>query len=202
MDFDKLRSRWADPEYKRSLASAPPEPESAIIERMLKMDKRAARWRSVRLGLIKGPLAAILCLAAVQLFVLESREDPLQTAAFILAFAAMGGLNLVDKAREKCGRQRFWLAPDEFMAEEHARLVKVIPLDRWTSVFISAEIISLGLYAGPFLSAAVRAACWAAAGLAVVILQVYDCRRISELMRIRDSLEPQPDDPEDDEACE
>jgi hypothetical protein len=73
---------------------------------MLKMDKRAGRWRSVRQGLIKGSLAAILCLAFVQIFVIDSPEQPLQTVAYLLALAAMVGLNRLDKAREKCGQQR------------------------------------------------------------------------------------------------
>jgi hypothetical protein len=167
---------------------------------MLKMDKRAGRWRSVRQGLIKGSLAAILCLAFVQIFVIDSPEQPLQTVAYLLALAAMVGLNRVDKAREKCGQQRFWLTPGEFLVDERRRLTQAIPLDRWTSVFISTNIISLALYAVPFLPAAARPDCWAAAGLAVVILQSYDCRRISQLKRMRDSLGRQPGDQEDNEA--
>jgi hypothetical protein len=200
MDFDKFRSQWAEPEYRRSQTFPPRQPCSVIIDRVTKMNKRAGRWRAVRQGLLKGSFAAILCLACFRIFVKDSPESGIQTAAYILALAAMGGLNRVDKAREKCGQPRFWLTPGEFMVDEHRRLTEVIPLDRWTSIFISAGIISLALYAAPFLPAAAGPVCWAAAGLAVVILQSYDCRRISQLKHMRDSLGPQPGDQEDNGA--
>jgi len=44
------------------------------------------------------------------------------------------------------------------------------------------------MYVAPFLSAGLQIACFAVTGAAVLILQLYDRRRISQLKRTKDGL--------------
>jgi predicted anti-sigma-YlaC factor YlaD len=188
MDLDEFRSRWNDPEFEQLYARMLQEPTSEIIKRMKRRDARAKRWRRARRMTIGAPLLVLIVLAVVQLFVTHIRETPLQTVAFVLEMTVMCALQLLDRAREKCEQPRLWLAPDEFLLDEHRRMGRNIRLDQWVSALLCVAIICLALYAAPFLSAGLRVACLAATGVAVIVLHLCDRRRVSELKRSRDAL--------------
>lgn len=120
--------------------------------------------------LARASLAVLLALVAVQLFVTDSRKLPLQTAVFMLELAVSFALQLADKAREKCELPKLWLIHSEFLLDEHCRLNQNIRLDDRNSALLCVAIICLALYAAPFPSAEMKAACWAATEAAVLVL--------------------------------
>ncbi len=191
MDLDKFRSQWDDPEFEQSFARLDQEPPSAIVERLKSMDVRARRWRGARRIMMRALLLVILVPAAVRLFVTDSREVPLQTAAFILGMAAFFVLQLLDKAREKYELPKLWLDHTEFLLDEHARMDRNMRLDQWTSALVCFAITCAALYAALLFSAALQVACLAVAGAAVLILWLSDRRRIFQLKRSRDALAAQ-----------
>jgi uncharacterized membrane protein len=164
------------------------EPTSEIIKRMKRRDARAKRWRRARRIAIGAPLLVLVALALVRLFATDIRETPLQTVAFLLGAAVTCALQLLDRAREKCEQPRLWLAPDEFLLDEHRRIGRNIRLDQWLSALLCVAIICLALYAAPFLSAGLQVACLGLTGVAVFVLHLYDRRRISQLKRSRDAV--------------
>ena len=194
MDIEKFRSQWEDPEFERSFAQLDQEPPSAIVKRLQRMHEHARRWRRIRRIIQRAPFAVFLGLALLRLYIVGGVEPPLQTVAFILEMAALFGLNLVDKAREKYEVQKLWLSLREFIQDEHRRMNGNIRLDQWTSVLLSVAVACVGRYAAPLLSAGPRLACLAVTGAAVIVLQLYECRKISRLKRSRDSLAAQLDD--------
>ena len=55
-------------------------------------------------------------------------------------------------------------------------------------------VAGLGMYVAPLLTAGLQIACLAVTGAAVIVLQVYYLRRISQLRRTRDSVATELDD--------
>ena len=55
-------------------------------------------------------------------------------------------------------------------------------------------VAGLGMCVAPFLSASLQIACLAVTGAAVIALQVYYLRKISQLKRTRDSVAAELDD--------
>jgi hypothetical protein len=194
MDFDELRGRFSKPEFKQLYADVCSEPRSAIIERMQRMDRREKRKRITLLILARTPFAIILGLEAVRLFVTESRSLPSQPVAFILELAVIFALQWVDKAREKYELPKLWLAHREYLLDEQHRLKKIIRFDQCNSVSVCLAIIGLAMYAAPLLSAGLRIACWIATGAAVLALQIYDRRKISQLKQERDIVAAELDE--------
>jgi len=191
MDLEKFRSQWDDPEFEQSFARLDQEPPSAIVERLQSMDRRAKRWRRTRGIIMRVSLLVFLVLAFLQLYVKDSREVPLQTAAFMLEVAVFCGLQLLDKAREKYQLPKLWLDHREFLLDEHRRMDRNIRLDQWASALLCVAIACVGLYAAPFLSAGLQVACLAVTGSAVFVLHLVDRRKISQLKRSRDGLAAQ-----------
>ena len=191
MDLDKFRAQWDDPEFEQSYARLDPEPTSAVIERLKRMDGAARRRRGTRQIIAKALLAGLLGLASVQLFVVEGRELPLQTAAFILELLLFFALQGLDKLREKHAQPKLWLAHMEFLADEQRRMTRNLRFDWWSSALLSAAILCIAMYAAPLIPTGLQIACWAAAAAAVLVLQVFDLRKISALKRSRDELKAQ-----------
>jgi hypothetical protein len=187
MDFDKFRSQWSDPEYRKSLPPLDLEPISVIIERCMRRERREKRWRATCRIMLSAPLAIVLGLEAVRHFVTESRPLPSQTVAVILELAVVFALNLLDKVREIYKRPKYWLTPGEFLLDEPGRLKKIIRFDQWHSVLVCLAIICLAVYAAPLLSAGLQVALWIVTGAAVLVRQIYDFRKISQLKQERDN---------------
>ena len=194
MDIEEFRSRWNDPEFVKSYVGLDKEPTSETIKRMKRMDARDKRWRIARKILLRAPLVAFLGLAGFQIYVTDSQETPLQSVAFMLELAVMCGLNPLEKAQEKYQQPKFWLKHREFLQDEIQRIGKKIRLDQWASVMSGVPVAGLGMYLAPFLSAGLRIACLAVTAAAVIVLQVYYLRKISQLKRTRDSVAAELDD--------
>jgi hypothetical protein len=194
MDIDKFRSQWDDPKFEQSYAQLDQEPPSEIIQRMKIKHLRDDLWHRIHQIILKASLLVILALATFMIYVTDSRETPLQSGAFILELAVFCGMQLLDKARKKYVQAKLWLAPREFLLDEHRRIAKNIRLDQWVSALLSIAVACAGMYAAPFLSAGLKLACLAVTGAAIIVLQVYDHRRISQLKRSRDNLAAQLDD--------
>jgi hypothetical protein len=191
MDLDKFRSQWDDAEFEQSFARLDQEPPLTVVKRLKSMDGRAKRWCRTRRIIMTASVLVFLGLAAVRLFVTDSREAPLQTVAFMLEMLVLCGLQMLDKARERYELPKFWLDHREFLLDEHRRMDRNIRLDQWASALLCAAIICLALYAAPFLSGGLQVACLVVTGAAVFVLQLYDRRKISQLKRSRDSLAAQ-----------
>jgi hypothetical protein len=101
--------------------------------------------------------------------------------------AAIGGINLLDKARKKFEEPKLWLAHREFLLDEQNRLDQNIRYDRYVSVLLSVAIAGVGLYAAPYFSAGLKIACLAVTGVVICVLQLHDHRKISQLKQTRDS---------------
>ena len=106
----------------------------------------------------------------------------------MIELVVLCGLNPLEKAQEKCQQPRFWLKHREFLQDENQRIGKNIRLDQWASVMSGVALAALGMYLAPFLSARLQIACLAVTGAAVIALQVYYLRKISQLKRSRASV--------------
>jgi hypothetical protein len=201
MDLDKFREQSDDPELEQAFAALDQEPTSAIIERMKRMNRLERRKRIIRRVMVRTPPAIVVGLAAFKFLVEESREVPSQTVAFIIELAVVFALNLVEKAREKYEQPKMWLAHKEFLRDEQRRLKKIVLLDQWNSVLVSLAIICLALYAAPLLLAGLRIACWIVTGAAVLALQIYERRKISQLKREREIVAAELDELETEDLA-
>jgi hypothetical protein len=188
MDIEKFRARWNDPEFAASFARRFPEDPLEIAKRMEKIDLRAQWWRKARRVLMKIAVGVLLALAIFRQFRIHSREARLQSAAFILAMAAIGALQMLDKEREKYREPKYWLDRVEFLKNEYTRLGQNIRIDLWSSVALCLGVASLGMYAVPFLSVGLQIACLAATAAAIVAILVYEYRRLSDLKLMRSEL--------------
>jgi len=191
MDLDKFRSQWDDPEFEQSYARLDPEPPLAIVKRLKSIYRRAKRWRGTRGIIMRASLLVLLVLAGLQLFVKDSREAPLQTVAFMLEVVVVTALQLLDKARGRYALRKLWLNHRKFLLDEHLRMDRNIRLDQWVSALLCGTIICLAQYAAPFLSAGLQVPCLAVTAAAVLVLHLYDRRKISHLKRSRDGLAAQ-----------
>ncbi len=66
-----------------------------------------------------------------------------------------------------------------------------IRLDEWVSGLLSLAIVCMAVYADPFLSAGLQETFMDAAVVAVLVLILYDRRKIYQLKRSRDALAAQ-----------
>ena len=194
MDIDKFRAQWDDPEFVKSYARLDQEPVSEIIKRMERRERREKRWRITRKIILRAPLVVFLGLAGFQIYVNDGQETPLQSVAYMIELVVLCGLNPLEKAQEKYQQPKFWLKHREFLQDENQRIGKNIRLDQWASVMSGVALAALGMYLAPFLSAGLRIVCLAMTGAAVIVLQVYDFRKISQLKRTRDSMAAELDD--------
>jgi hypothetical protein len=147
--FDKFKARWNDPEFVASFARRFPEDPLEIVKRMEKIDMRAQWWRKARRVLMKIAVGVLLALATFRQFRIHSREARLQSAAFILAMAAIWALQMLDKEREKYREPKYWLDRVEFFKNEYTRLGQNIRIDLWSSVALCLGVASVGMYAVP-----------------------------------------------------
>ncbi len=194
MDIDEFRTRWDDPEFVKSHSQVGHEPTSDIIKRMKNRDKREKRLHTIRQFSLKAPLAVLLGLAIFRIYIIDGQETLLQTIAFIIELAVFLGLHLLGKRREKCEQPKLWFDQSEFMLDEHDRMNKNIRFALWTAVLLSIAVACVGLYAVPFLSDGLKVPCLAVTAVVIIILQVYDIRRISQLKASSDDLAAQLDD--------
>jgi hypothetical protein len=123
-----------------------------IVRRKQQMRERAEQRRKTRRMIMKASVAALLVLEAFRQFYTNSREARLQWAAFILVMAALWGLQMLDKVREKDERAKVRLSFKEFLQDEYRRMNRVIRLDQGASVLLCLGAASVGMYAIPFLS--------------------------------------------------
>jgi hypothetical protein len=188
MDIDKFRARWDDPEFAKSYSQLVHEPTADIIKRMERREMHEKRWRKARLFSMKASLSVLLGLSILWFFVKDRRETPLQSIAFMIEIAACCGLQLLIKKREQYERPKMWLDHKEFMLDEQDRMNKNIRLARWTSVLLSIAVACVGLYAVPFLAGGWKIACLVVAAAVIIVFQVYDFRRISQLKHSRNEL--------------
>jgi hypothetical protein len=124
----------------------------------------------------------------IQFYARNSREAPVQTAAFVIVMVALFGLNLVDKERGKYKEPKLGLNHKEFLQNENHRIDQNIRLDRWAALLSCAAIAGVALYATQLLSAGGKLACIAGTGAALLLLLMYERRKISHLKQWRDSL--------------
>jgi hypothetical protein len=191
MDLDEFREKWNDPEYAKSFPELSQESPMEIIRRKQKMHELAEKRRETRRMIMKAFVAAVLVLATFQAIHTDSKEAPLQSAAFILVMAAIWGLQMLDKVREKDEKSKVWLPFKEFLQDEYRRMNHLIRLDQGSAVLLCTGVASVGMYAVPFLSAGLQLACWAVTAVAIVIVQLYEQRKISRLKLMRDELATQ-----------
>jgi hypothetical protein len=191
IDLDKFRARWKDPEFVKSYAQLDQESNSEIIERMKRMDRRNGRWLIIRKILMRAPLLILIVLAVKQIYFSDRQESSLQIAAFMIEMAAFGGLLKLDKVRENYKQPRYWLSTTEFLRDEQQRINRNIRFDLWASLLLSLVIVGAGLYAIPFLSASRKLAFLALPVAAIIVLLVYEYRRISRNKRLRDDAAKQ-----------
>jgi hypothetical protein len=188
MDIDELREKWNDPEYAKSFPELSQVPPMAMIRRKQKMHELAAQRRNKRRMMMKSCVAALLVLASFRLFHSHGKEARLQSVAFILVMAAIWGLQKLDQEREKDERSKVWLPFKDFLKDEYRRIDHIIRLDQGAAFLLCLGVASVGMYAVPFLSAGLQLACWAVTAAAIVIIQLYEQRKISRLKLMRDDV--------------
>jgi hypothetical protein len=96
--------------------------------------------------------------------------------------------------RKKYREPKFWLNHKELLFDEQHRTSQNIRFAPWTSVLFSGSVACMGLYAAPLLSPGRNLACLVMTGFVIILLQLYDRRRTSELRFLRDDLATQLDD--------
>jgi len=191
MDLDEFKEQWNDPEYAKSFPEMNQESPMAIIRRKQKLHERAEQRRKKRRMIMRACVAAVLFLMIYRRFHLHIKEAPLQSASYLLVMAAILGLQMLDKVREKDEKSKVWLPFKEFLQDEYRRMNHLIRLDQAAGLLLCVGAASVGMYAIPFLSTGLQLACWAATAAAIVIIQLYDQRKISHLKLMRDDLATQ-----------
>jgi hypothetical protein len=162
MDIEKFREQWNDQDYAKSSPGLNQESPMIIIRRMEKMHERAEQRRKTRRMIMKASVAAIVVLATFRQFYTDSKEAPLQTLGFILVVAAIWGLQMLDKAREKDEQSKVRLPFKEFLQDEYRRMNRIIRLDQGAAGLLCVGVASVGMCTVPFLSAGLQFACWSA----------------------------------------
>jgi hypothetical protein len=102
---------------------------------------------------------------------------------------------MLDKAREQYKQPKLWLTCEEFLWSEYHRISRNLRYDRWTSVLLGAGVASVGLYLAPFLSAGLRIVCLSVTGAAVLAIQLYNYRKITQCKRSPEPLMTRPEEP-------
>jgi hypothetical protein len=90
----------------------------------------------------------------------EPQGGAIAVLGFMLVMAAIWGLQMLDKAREKDEQSKVWLPFKEFLQDEYRRMNRIIRLDQGASVLLCVEAARVGMYAVPFLSTGLLFACW------------------------------------------
>jgi hypothetical protein len=191
MDIEKLREQWNDQEHAKSFPELSQEPPMSIIRRMQKKHERAELRRKKRRMIMKACVAALLVLTVFRISHSHGKEARLQSAAFILVMAAIWGLQLLDKEREKDEKSKVWLPFKEFLQDECRRMSHIIRLDQGAAILLCVGAASVGMYAVPFLSGGLQLACWAVTIAAILAIQIYEQRKISHLKLMRDDVAAQ-----------
>jgi hypothetical protein len=191
MDIEKFREQWNEREYANSFPELKRESPLEIIRRMKQTRLLAERRRKIRRMIMKAALAAVIALAIYQQFYSNSVEAPLQTIGFILMMVAIEGLNLLDRVREKDEQAKIWLPIKEFLQDEYRRMNHLVRLDERASLLLCVGTASVGMCAAPFLSTWLQFACFAVIVAAIVVIQRYDRRKISNLKLMRDDVAAQ-----------